>query len=548
MAHKIFISYRRDDSGPTAGRLYDRLAEKFGEANIFIDVDNMPAGVDFVKHLNKQVECCDLFLCAVGPNWLSAKDEDGHRRLDQPDDYVRVEIAAALNRDIPVIPVLIDGARVPKARELPNDIAALNRRHAVEVRNSHFRRDADGLTEQIREVLKLKRTTFGRRFITPAVAVIALVMLGLIGAYEKGMVSLPWPHSNTNAQKAPLEAVTALPANPAANQNSTMVVPTKPAAPSARPSPDIPTDCDWLAANNSDPQRPKVVPGVVYIEQINVAPALAACKEAVSNNPDVARFSYQLGRVLDASKDYSAARIQYDRAADLGSTAAMNNIGLLYSLGKGVPLDYAVAKRWFDKAAAAGNSDAIVNIGDFYKNGRAVPQDYAEAKRWYDKAVAAGSSTAMNNIGYLYSSGYGVPQDYAEAKRWFDKAAAAGNSGAMNNIGYLYDSGQGVPQDYAEAKRWYEKAAAAGSTDAMNNIGYLYDSGRGVPQDYAEAKRWYEKAAAADNADAMLSLGDLYRDGHGVTKSVADARVWYQKAAAAGSKDAQGRLASLPGQ
>ena len=109
MAHNISISYRRDDSGPTAGRLYDRLAEKFGEANIFIDVDNMPAGVDFVKHLNKQVENCDLFLCAVGPNWLSAKDEDGHRRLDQPDDYVRVEIAAALNRDIPVIPVLIDG-------------------------------------------------------------------------------------------------------------------------------------------------------------------------------------------------------------------------------------------------------------------------------------------------------------------------------------------------------------------------------------------------------------------------------------------------------
>jgi hypothetical protein len=144
--------------------------------------------------------------------------------------------------------VLIDGARVPKARELPNDIAALTRRHAVEVRNSHFRRDADGLTEQIRDVLKLKRTTSGRRFIAPAFAVIALVMLGLIGAYEKGMVSLPWPHSDTNAQKAPLEAVTALPANPAANQNITMVVPTKPAAPSARPSPDIPTDCDWLAA------------------------------------------------------------------------------------------------------------------------------------------------------------------------------------------------------------------------------------------------------------------------------------------------------------
>jgi TIR domain len=113
MASKIFISYRRDDSAAMAGRLYDRLVEKFGEANLFIDVDNMPAGADFVKHLSKQVESCDIFLCTVGPNWLNAKDEDGRRRLDQPDDYVRVEIASALNRDIPVIPVLIEGARVP---------------------------------------------------------------------------------------------------------------------------------------------------------------------------------------------------------------------------------------------------------------------------------------------------------------------------------------------------------------------------------------------------------------------------------------------------
>jgi tetratricopeptide (TPR) repeat protein len=309
----------------------------------------------------------------------------------------------------------------------------------VEVRNSHFRRDADGLTEQIREVLKLKRTASNRRFIAPAVAVIALVVLGLIGAYEKGTVSLPWPHSDTSAQKAPLEAVTAFPANPAANQNSTMVAPTKPPAPSARPSPDIPTDCDWLAANNSDLQRPKVVPGVVFIEQINVAPAtaLAACKEAVSNNPDVARFSYQLGPVLDASKDYSAARIQYDRAADLGSTAAMNNIGLLYSLGKGVPLDYAVAKRWYDNAAAAG------------------------------------SSTAMNNIGYLYSSGYGVPQDYAEAKRWYEKAAAEDNADAMLSLGDLYRDGHGVTKSVVDARVWYQKAAAVGSSAAQGRLDAL---------------------------------------------------------------------------
>ena len=157
MPSKIFISYRRDDSGPTAGRLYDRLVETFGQTNLFFDTDSMPAGADFVEYLDRQVANCDIFLCAVGPNWLSAKDEDGRRRLDQADDWVRVEIAAALSRKIPVIPVLIDGACLPKVRELPDDIAPLVRRQAVEVRSSHFRRDAEELTHKIRGILNEQR-------------------------------------------------------------------------------------------------------------------------------------------------------------------------------------------------------------------------------------------------------------------------------------------------------------------------------------------------------------------------------------------------------
>jgi hypothetical protein len=96
MAGKIFINYRRDDSGGTAGRLHDRLAQTFGRKNLFMDVDHIPAGVDFVEHLNSQVAACDVFLAIIGPNWLDAKDGDGRRRFDNPDDFVTVEIAAAL--------------------------------------------------------------------------------------------------------------------------------------------------------------------------------------------------------------------------------------------------------------------------------------------------------------------------------------------------------------------------------------------------------------------------------------------------------------------
>jgi hypothetical protein len=153
MADKIFINYRREDSIGTAGRLRDRLAEAFGEENLFMDVDNIPAGVDFAADLNSQVAACRVFLAVIGPNWLDAKDESGVRRLDNPDDFVTIEIAAALARDIRVIPVLVDNARMPKADKLPEPIKPLVRRNAVEVRNTQFRRDAETLVARMREAL-----------------------------------------------------------------------------------------------------------------------------------------------------------------------------------------------------------------------------------------------------------------------------------------------------------------------------------------------------------------------------------------------------------
>ena len=153
MAGKIFINYRRADSIGMAGRLHDRLAQTFGRDKIFMDVDHIPAGVDFVTHLNSQVAACGVILVIIGPNWLRAKDKAGQRRLHQPDDFVAIEIAAALARDILVIPVLVDGTRMPSASELPDALKSLARRQAVEVRHAHFGQDAQTLVERMREAL-----------------------------------------------------------------------------------------------------------------------------------------------------------------------------------------------------------------------------------------------------------------------------------------------------------------------------------------------------------------------------------------------------------
>ena len=180
MAGKIFINYRRDDSIGMAGRLHDRLAQTFGRDKLFMDVDHIPAGADFVAHLNNQVAECDVVLAIIGPNWLRAKDKAGQRRLHQPDDFVAIEIAAALARDTLVIPVLVDAARMPKESDLPDTLKPLARRQAVEVRHAHFGHDAEALIARMRKALGEEAAGPGR-WSVPLVAVAAATLLLLVG-------------------------------------------------------------------------------------------------------------------------------------------------------------------------------------------------------------------------------------------------------------------------------------------------------------------------------------------------------------------------------
>jgi hypothetical protein len=122
---QIFISYRREDSIAYAGRIYDHFASHFGKDNIFMDIDTLQPGVDFVDVLQDAVGACDVLLAVIGKDWLTLKDEQGNLRISNPEDWVRLEIAAALERDIRVVPVLVGGARSPRASDLPEQISRL---------------------------------------------------------------------------------------------------------------------------------------------------------------------------------------------------------------------------------------------------------------------------------------------------------------------------------------------------------------------------------------------------------------------------------------
>lgn len=150
MSTRIFISYRRQDSGGQAIALGDRLKKEFGEDSVFMDVDGIPFGTDFVEVLINEVKRCSVLLVLIGPQWFDLLDKHGKRRLDDPDDFVRVEIRAALQRDKLVVPIILDLGEMPPSDMLPEDIRALCRRSGFELKHASFHPDLDRLVSELR--------------------------------------------------------------------------------------------------------------------------------------------------------------------------------------------------------------------------------------------------------------------------------------------------------------------------------------------------------------------------------------------------------------
>ena len=149
---RVTLNYRRDDTSGHAGRLYDALAERFGSENVFMDIDAIEPGVDFGEAIDRALASADAFICMIGMDWLQATDAQGRRRLDNPGDFVRLEIEAALKRDIRVIPVLVRGAEMPQSDELPESLTGLARRNAIEIRDNSWHYDVGRLVRTLENI------------------------------------------------------------------------------------------------------------------------------------------------------------------------------------------------------------------------------------------------------------------------------------------------------------------------------------------------------------------------------------------------------------
>jgi TIR domain len=204
---RIFLSYRRDDASAWAGRLHDALTSEFGQRNLWQDVTAVRPGENFSDAIDAALAESDVVLAVIGPRWLAATTSEGDPRLTRPDDYVRIELTAALEQGKQVIPVLVGGAAMPTPAQLPEGLQGLGLRQAVVLRDETWRQDVDGF---IRSLRGKTATTRGPRRMLVAAAVIALLLVGgLAGWLVLGRDGEGSPNGDTG-QETPVALTTEL--------------------------------------------------------------------------------------------------------------------------------------------------------------------------------------------------------------------------------------------------------------------------------------------------------------------------------------------------
>ncbi len=295
------------------------------------------------------------------------------------------------------------------------------------------------------------------------------------------------------------------------------------------------TECDRLAAHPLDPQA---VTAGLWMPMLDAKAGIMACKTAVEDFPDTARFKFQLGRSLDKAEKPSVARIWYRAAAKRGSSSAMHNIGKHYAEGKGVGKNNAVAVDWYRRSAAAGNANGMTSLGWMYENGFSVAKNPQKAAELYRSAMALGSGRSTGNLGRMLREGDGVEKDEAEGIRLIRKAAELNDSLAMTRLGWMHQKGDGVEKDLSRAAALYVKAAQLGDSQSMINLGLLFRKGEGVGKNDQSALKLFQKASDLGNDWGAYHVGWSHANGRGAEKDIPTAIEWYKKAAEMGNASA----------
>ena len=308
----IFISYRRDDSAGYAGRLYDRLAAHFGAGRVFMDVEGIEPGTDFVTAIENAVGSCRVLIVVIGDEWLNTSDAAGRRRLDDPNDFIRLETAIALKRNIRVVPVLVGGALMPRAEDLPEELRPLARRQAIEVSHKQWEASTAELIRALDSLLPGAGGTVDppvppphpspwRRGLAGAGVAVALIVAGWWG------LSGPPRKTETEVSSrpilsaaAPAQTETPSAASPAVPEVAAAAVAARPAPVEVAVAPTAPVDSTRSPARSAGisrpaatataparvPVAPPATPTPAIVPPISTPPRAAAPDTARAPAPD----------------------------------------------------------------------------------------------------------------------------------------------------------------------------------------------------------------------------------------------------------------------
>ncbi len=302
---RIFISYRREDSAGHTGRLYDSLQAHFGRENVFMDRSGIDSGQNFVDAIDTAVRSCDALVAIIGKEWLTCVGAGG-RRLDDPGDFVRIEIAGALERGIPVIPVLVEGTTMPSAGALPDPLKPLAKRHAHELSDARWSYDVGRLIEATEKLAGKPRGWQRRTKLSLAAALALVAILGTM--FFIRTLGEPDPGLDADAYAS------------RGTQHLTSGDYDRAIA-------------DFDRALELDP-RPESYynRGVAYYSKNDVDKAIADWNNAINLNPRDGRAYRQRGNAYSIKGDYSLAMADYNRAIELEPTdaKAYYNRGLVF--------------------------------------------------------------------------------------------------------------------------------------------------------------------------------------------------------------------------
>ncbi len=425
----VFISYRRSDSSTISGRIYDHLVNVYGEDQVFKDVYDIPAGSDFRKVIEEGIDACEVQLIIIGPNWLNAQATDGSRRLDSPSDFVRIEIEAGLAcKVIRLIPVLVGGASMPSAAELPESIRELAYHNAITIRDDpDFRSDIQRLITSLRLRFTLDQGQVrSRRTILSVLGVVIVLVLLFIGArtlmpsvFTVAAVPTPTATPTATSTSAPTEAPTATPLTATEITTllpmptlvatiaplrtrvipfGTFVLPVRTLAISTRGVALVTLVSPFMTTLVMPPQL--LEQGIALQDQARYSDAVKLFDTAIGQNPNDADFYYQRGYSYHKLGDYAHALADLTHALELAPSDAdsfFERGWIHYDNG-----EFALAIDDFDRviALAPASADGYLGRGTVYRDSANFDQAFAD----YDQAIrfASSSSTAYYERGYAH--------------------------------------------------------------------------------------------------------------------------------------------------